>query len=266
MWECSVPLQGLWHVSRSQAKASSCGNRPSNTPCCGLAWNVVACVELHASLPWRGKPLRAGSKRTSRTCLMSKNPFCLRHRMTFSNWMKSGVLYAKKITNDGCGRRCAGERAKSWGSPLASESLATCRRVWESIPDDYTHCHTFSDFWHATNTCSRLKPIIVLGRKLGRLRIGNGGTTPCVNEWAATFDKHCPFPNLMSIMTWLPSGLLFSILWAYHLPSNHYPQLHCQQTRLPHYGPEVQQALLLAWKAANQVCAKRLIPFLPHPR
>ena len=37
-----------------------------------------------------------------------------------------------------------------------------------------------------------------------------------------------------------------------------------EQSRLPHYGPEVQQALLLAWKAANQIprdaqrdCSKR---------
>jgi len=29
-----------------------------------------------------------------------------------------------------------------------------------------------------------------------------------------------------------------------------------------HYGPEVQQALYQAWRAANQICAKRLIPFL----
>lgn len=29
------------------------------------------------------------------------------------------------------------------------------------------------------------------------------------------------------------------------------------------YGPEIQQALLLAWNAANRICAKRLIPFLP---
>jgi hypothetical protein len=41
------------------------------------------------------------------------------------------------------------------------------------------------------------------------------------------------------------------------------PKPQSQQARLPHYGPEVQQALLLAWKAANQICAKRLIPFLP---
>ena len=41
------------------------------------------------------------------------------------------------------------------------------------------------------------------------------------------------------------------------------PKPHSQQAHLPRYGPEIQQALLLAWKAANQICAKRLIPFLP---
>jgi hypothetical protein len=30
-----------------------------------------------------------------------------------------------------------------------------------------------------------------------------------------------------------------------------------------HYGPEVQDALYQAWHAASQICAKRLIPFLP---
>jgi hypothetical protein len=33
--------------------------------------------------------------------------------------------------------------------------------------------------------------------------------------------------------------------------------------RPPHYGPEVQHALHLAWTAANHICAKRLVPFLP---
>jgi len=40
-------------------------------------------------------------------------------------------------------------------------------------------------------------------------------------------------------------------------------ELRNQQARPPSYGPEVQQALLLAWKAAKQICTKRLIPFLP---
>jgi hypothetical protein len=29
------------------------------------------------------------------------------------------------------------------------------------------------------------------------------------------------------------------------------------------YGPEVQDALFLAWHAANRICSKRLMPFLP---
>ncbi len=33
--------------------------------------------------------------------------------------------------------------------------------------------------------------------------------------------------------------------------------------RASQYGPEVQQALFLLWNAANRICAKRLIPFLP---
>ena len=36
-----------------------------------------------------------------------------------------------------------------------------------------------------------------------------------------------------------------------------------QHTRQRHYGPDVQHALFLAWHAANRICAKRLMPFLP---
>src|SRR3989440_8960418 len=36
-----------------------------------------------------------------------------------------------------------------------------------------------------------------------------------------------------------------------------------QHTRPRHYGPDVQHALFLVWHAANRICAKRLIPFLP---
>jgi hypothetical protein len=33
--------------------------------------------------------------------------------------------------------------------------------------------------------------------------------------------------------------------------------------RASHYGPEVQHVLFLIWHAANRICAKRLMPFLP---
>src|SRR2546421_8933143 len=36
-----------------------------------------------------------------------------------------------------------------------------------------------------------------------------------------------------------------------------------QPPRPRHYGPDVQHALFLVWHAANRICAKRLIPFLP---
>jgi Integrase core domain len=36
-----------------------------------------------------------------------------------------------------------------------------------------------------------------------------------------------------------------------------------QRPRARRYGPEAQAALELAWAAANEVCAKRLVPFLP---
>ena len=35
------------------------------------------------------------------------------------------------------------------------------------------------------------------------------------------------------------------------------------RSQLRKYGPEVQHALFLAWHAANRICAKRLMPFLP---
>ncbi len=35
------------------------------------------------------------------------------------------------------------------------------------------------------------------------------------------------------------------------------------RSHLRRYGPEVQHALFLVWNAANRICAKRLLPFLP---
>src|SRR6266513_1831002 len=46
---------------------------------------------------------------------------------------------------------------------------------------------------------------------------------------------------------------------------NHAEEVHqtLQRPRPRQYGPEVRHALFLAWHAANRICAKRLIPFLP---
>jgi hypothetical protein len=42
------------------------------------------------------------------------------------------------------------------------------------------------------------------------------------------------------------------------------PKLKIERPGPAHYGTEVQQAFHLAWTAANHICAKRLIPFLPR--
>jgi hypothetical protein len=37
-----------------------------------------------------------------------------------------------------------------------------------------------------------------------------------------------------------------------------------KRPREPRYGPAVQEPLAIAWAAANRICAKRLVPFLPQ--
>jgi hypothetical protein len=48
-------------------------------------------------------------------------------------------------------------------------------------------------------------------------------------------------------------------MWLLNHAQEEQPTPH----RPRHYGPEVQHALFLVWHAANRICAKRLIPFLP---
>jgi hypothetical protein len=52
------------------------------------------------------------------------------------------------------------------------------------------------------------------------------------------------FPKRRRIMLWFPSGLLFSIIWACHLSSNHYPQEEVEALRKE--AGEEQFALLLS--------------------
>lgn len=50
-------------------------------------------------------------------------------------------------------------------------------------------------------------------------------------------------------------------MWLLNHPVESGPSI--SYARPVHNGPEVQEALYLAWNAANRICAKRLIPFLP---
>ncbi len=42
------------------------------------------------------------------------------------------------------------------------------------------------------------------------------------------------------------------------------PPAPIRRPRAAQYGPDVQEALSVVWSAANGICAKRLVPFLPE--
>ncbi len=50
-------------------------------------------------------------------------------------------------------------------------------------------------------------------------------------------------------------------MWLLNHPEEGQPT--AQQVRPRHYRADVQEALVQVWEAANRICAKRLIPFLP---
>jgi hypothetical protein len=65
---------------------------------------------------------------------------------------------------------------------------------------------------------------------------------------------------LDSFVEWTGYSRKYAIALLNH---GQHDQQSIQRYRLPHYGPGVQQALFLAWKATHYVCAKRLLPSLP---
>src|SRR5258708_26212638 len=65
---------------------------------------------------------------------------------------------------------------------------------------------------------------------------------------------------LDSFLEWTGYSRKYAIELLNH---RHHDQQSIHRRPLPHYGPAVQQALFLAWKATHYVCAKRLLPSLP---
>jgi hypothetical protein len=87
-------------------------------------------------------------------------------------------------------------------------------------------------------------------------------------------DVHCSSSSLRSIARprlsgnarcWIPLPRPRAIIAAMGYVSSTMRK-KCNTPLRPrpsHNGPEVQHALFLVWHAANRICAKRLIPFLP---
>ena len=123
--------------------------KPSNKPCCGLIWNGGAYVEWHGSLPWHGQPLRGGSKRTSRTRLMSKKHISPATPDDVLELDEMWSFVRKKDQARWLWTAMCRRTRQIVAFAIGDRSKATCLRLWQAIPHEYKHCHTFSDFWHA---------------------------------------------------------------------------------------------------------------------
>jgi len=131
---------------------------------------------------------------------ISERPCSLRHRMTFSNWMKSGASCRKKRIHDGCGQPCADGLARLWPLPLVTEAKPPAFVYGRAFQRNTSTAIRSVIFGQPISRSSLQRPIVVSEKKRERQHIENDGTTPYVNELVAAFDKRCPFPNLMSIM------------------------------------------------------------------
>src|SRR5258706_8451928 len=81
---------------------------------------------------------------------ISERPCSLRHRMTFSKWMKSGASCGKKEDPRWLWTALWRRTRQMVAVAIGDRSKATCFRLWKSIPEEYKHCHTLSDFWAAS--------------------------------------------------------------------------------------------------------------------
>jgi hypothetical protein len=95
LWKCSIPLQGLWHLSRSQTKASVFGKRATHRAA-GLSGAVEPA--------WSGTDLSHGAANCCTVAQSScpelarcqRDASRLRKQMMCSNWMHIWSFVQKK--------------------------------------------------------------------------------------------------------------------------------------------------------------------------
>jgi hypothetical protein len=74
---------------------------------------------------------------------------------------------------------------------------------------------------------------------------------------ASAFQKRTLLEAFIGTTGYVPKYARWLLNYASEVQQTH------GHSHLRRYGPDVQHALFLAWNAANRICAKRLIPFLP---
>jgi insertion element IS1 protein InsB len=87
---------------------------------------------------------------------------------------------------------------------IGSRDEASCRQLWQRIPDVYKHCATYSDFWDA------YQKVFVSGnhQSVGK----ESGQTAHVE--LALSEKLSPFPNQKPFIIWCSSGLFTTTIFS----------------------------------------------------
>jgi len=110
---------------------------------------------------------------------------------------------------------------------IGDRSEATCRLLWQAIPQAYKHCQTYSDFWEAYSNVFPKETHHSVGKESGQtnhmerwnntLRQSNARYT----RKTLSFSKTDMFHNLVTRL--LSSA---TISTSYHLSLKHYPHLN----------------------------------------
>ncbi|HEY6409403.1 MAG TPA: hypothetical protein VIY29_18240 [Ktedonobacteraceae bacterium] len=84
-----------------------------------------------------------------------------------------------------------------------------------------------------------------------------------VEHWAPEYREASRSQKMLLLETFvaLTSYVRTYAMWLLNHPVESMPSI--PHTRPLHYESEFQQVLYQVWRAANQIYAKRLIPFLP---
>ena len=107
---------------------------------------------------------------------------------------------------------------------IGDRSDATCRRLWNKIPEGYRVCHSYSDFWAAYQKVFSSETHQAVGKESGQTAHVERWNNTLRQRLARFVRKTLSFPNRTSITTSSPNGLSRSTTWPYHLPSSHYQQ------------------------------------------
>src|ERR1700686_98355 len=102
-----------------------------------------------------------------RAYLKFQKRFCLQHQMMCSNWTRIWSFVQKKEQTRWVWTAMCRRTRQIVAFVIGDRSKTTCLRLWQTIPEAYQHCHTFSDFWSAYRSVFPSETHCCVGKETG---------------------------------------------------------------------------------------------------